>query len=139
VSNIATSTHFQSIGIIHRLSYPHTHQQEGCAERKHGHLIDTTLALLVESNLPTTFWDEACLTSCYLLNRLPTPLLKNKSPFQKLFNRTPDYTFLKIFGCACFPNLLSVPKNASSSAIVLIIKVTNAITLSLAACTSQGM
>jgi hypothetical protein len=39
-----------------------------------------------------------CLTSCYLINRLPTPLLKNKSPFQLLFNRTPYYTFLKILG-----------------------------------------
>jgi hypothetical protein len=31
--------------------------------------------------------------------------LQNKSSFQKLFNRSPDYEFLKIFGCACFPNL----------------------------------
>jgi len=63
------------------------------------------LAFLAESHLPKTFWDEACLTSCYLINRLPTPLLKNQSPFQTLFKHTADYTFLKIFGCACFPNL----------------------------------
>jgi hypothetical protein len=99
------NTYFKSIGIIHRLSCPHTHQQQGCVERKHRHLIDTTLALLADSQLPKTFWDEACLTSCFLINRLPTPLLKNQSPYQKLFNRTPDYTFLKVFGCACFPNL----------------------------------
>jgi hypothetical protein len=97
-------TYFQSIGIIHRISCPHTHQQ-GCAKRKHRYLIDTTLALLAESHLPKTFWDGACLTSCYLIKRLPTPLLKNQSPFQTLFKRTLDYTFLKIFGCACFPNL----------------------------------
>jgi hypothetical protein len=84
---------FQSKGIIHRISCPHTHQQQGCAERKHRHLIDTTLALL------------ACHTSCYLINRMPTPLLNHKSPFEKLFNKTPDYTFLKVFGCACFLNL----------------------------------
>jgi hypothetical protein len=29
----------------------------------------------------------------------------NISHFQKLFNRSPDYNFLRIFGCACFPNL----------------------------------
>jgi hypothetical protein len=99
------NTYFKSIGIIHRLACPHTHQQQGCVERKHRHLIDTTLALLADSQLAKTFWDEACLTSCFLINRLPTPLLKNQSPYQKLFNRTLDYTFLKIFGCACFPNL----------------------------------
>jgi hypothetical protein len=67
------NTYFQSIGIIHRLSCPHTYQQQGCVEKKHCHLIDTTLALIAESNFPKTFWDEACLTSCYLINRLPPP------------------------------------------------------------------
>jgi hypothetical protein len=98
-------TYFQTHGITHRISCPHTHQQQGCVERKHRHLIDTTLALLAKSHLPQKFWDEACLTSCYLINRLPTPLLQNKSPFEKLFNQIPNYKFLKVFGCACFPNL----------------------------------
>jgi len=47
--------YFQSNGITHRLSCPHTHQQQGCVERKHRHLIDTTLALLTDSNLPQKF------------------------------------------------------------------------------------
>jgi hypothetical protein len=99
------SKYFQTIGIIHRVSCPHTHQQQGCVEHKHRHIIDTTLALLAQSSLPKKYWDEACLTSSYLINRLPTPLLGNISPFQKLFSQTPDYNFLKVFGCACFPNL----------------------------------
>jgi hypothetical protein len=36
---------------------------------------------------------------------MPAPLLQHKSPFEKLFHTTPDYTFLKVFGCACYPNL----------------------------------
>jgi hypothetical protein len=35
--------YFQSVGILHRVSCPHTHQQQGCVERKYRHLIDTTL------------------------------------------------------------------------------------------------
>jgi hypothetical protein len=97
--------YFQSVGILHRVSCPHTHQQQGCVEMKHRHLIDITLALLATSSLPKNFWDEACLTSCYIINRLPTPLLKNLSPFKKLFSQVPDYKFLKVFGCPCFPNL----------------------------------
>jgi hypothetical protein len=97
--------YFQSVCILHRVFCPHTHQQQGCVEMKHRHLIDTTLALLAASSLPKKFWDEACLTSCYLINPLPTPLLKNLSPFEKLFSQVPDYKFLKVFGCACFPNL----------------------------------
>jgi hypothetical protein len=98
------SKFFQSIGIIHRLSCTHTHQQQGCVERKHRHIIDTTLALLATSGVPKCFWDEACQTSCYLINGLPTPSLKHISPFHKLFGKPLDYS-LKKFGCQCFPNL----------------------------------
>lgn len=99
------NTFFHKHGIIHRISCPHTHQHQGCVERKHRHIIDTSLALLAESHVPRTFWGEASQTSCYLINRLPTPVLENISPFQKLFNPSHDYNFLRIFGCACFPNL----------------------------------
>jgi hypothetical protein len=55
--------------------------------------------------MPLRFWDDAFQTACYLINRLPTPVLQNKSPFEKLFKSVPDYLFLKTFGCACWPNL----------------------------------
>jgi hypothetical protein len=28
-----------------------------------------------------------------------------KTPLEKLLKETPDYTFLKVFGCACWPHL----------------------------------
>lgn len=40
-----------------------------------------------------------------MINRLPTPVLNNISPFQKLFHHQPDYSTLKTFGCACYPTL----------------------------------
>ena len=46
-----------------------------------------------------------------LINRLPTPLLENKSPYEILFQRLPDYSFLKPFGCACFPNFVATSAN----------------------------
>jgi hypothetical protein len=44
------------------VSCPHTSQQNGIAERKHRHLVETGLALLAHSSLPLHFWDEAFLT-----------------------------------------------------------------------------
>ena len=41
----------------------------------------------------------------FLINRLPSPNTQNKSPFQILFHRLPDYTLLKTFGCLCYPYL----------------------------------
>jgi histone deacetylase 1/2 len=52
--------YFNSTGITHRLSCPHTHQQNGAIERKHRHLIETTLALLAQSSTPLRFGMTRC-------------------------------------------------------------------------------
>jgi hypothetical protein len=74
-------------------------------ERKHRHIVETGLTLLAHCSAPLTYWAEAFQTACYLINRLPTPILNNESPFQKLFSLRPNYNFLRIFGCACWPHL----------------------------------
>ena len=99
------SKFFESCGIAHCLSCPRTHQQNGAVEHKHRYIVETGLALLYHANIPLCFWDDAFQTACYLINRLPTTILKNKSPFETLFNSCPNYSLLKIFGCACWPNL----------------------------------
>jgi len=45
------------------------------------------------------------VTAVYLINRLPTAALNFVIPFVTLFNKEPDFHFLKTFGCACFPLL----------------------------------
>lgn len=55
--------------------------------------------------MPQKYWDEAFLTATFLINRLPTPVLSQKTPFEMLFHVKPDYSMLKVFGCACYPHL----------------------------------
>ncbi|PKU60279.1 Retrovirus-related Pol polyprotein from transposon TNT 1-94 [Dendrobium catenatum] len=59
--------------------------------------------VLIEANLPAYLWVEALNISVYLINRLPSRSLKNKSPYQLLYQRPPAYNHLKIFGCLCYP------------------------------------
>ena len=87
------------------MSCPHTHQQNGVAERKHRHIVETGLALLAHASVPFRFWSDAFSTACFLINRLPTRLRQMKTPLELLLNEVPDYTFLKVFGCACWPHL----------------------------------
>uniref|UniRef100_A0A2N9HH13 Integrase catalytic domain-containing protein n=1 Tax=Fagus sylvatica TaxID=28930 RepID=A0A2N9HH13_FAGSY len=104
-----TSTAFNTFcadnGIIHQLSCPHTPQQNGVAERKHKHLIQCALALLSQSNLPISYWSYAVSTAAHLINKLPTPLLSDKSPWESLFHTKPTLSHLRAFGCQCFPLL----------------------------------
>ncbi|KAK9051887.1 hypothetical protein SSX86_028515 [Deinandra increscens subsp. villosa] len=99
------SSFFQSLGIIHRLSCPHTSEQNGIVERRHRHVVETGLTLLSQSHVPRRFWHFAFDTAVYLINRMPSRTNSSTSPFQHLFKRTPDYTFLRVFGSQCFPHL----------------------------------
>ncbi|TXG66745.1 hypothetical protein EZV62_008020 [Acer yangbiense] len=92
-------------GVQMRFSCAYTHQQNGVPERKHRHVTEIGLTLLAHANMPLSFWFEAFTTAALLINNLPTPLLSFVSPFEKLHSRPPNYNFLHIFGCACFPFL----------------------------------
>ena len=59
-------------GIIHQTTCPYTSQQNGVAERKNRHLIETARTLLLESNVPLRFWGDEVLTSCCLINKMPS-------------------------------------------------------------------
>lgn len=99
------SQFLQHHGIIHRLSCPYSVQQNGKAERKHRNLTKTCLALLAIASLLLNFWDEAFLAATYLINRLHSCNLSQKSPFELTNHQKPYYSFMKIFGCACYPYL----------------------------------
>lgn len=47
------------------------------------------------------------MTTSYLINRLPTPLIKNGSPFEVLFCHTPSYYHLRVFECLAFATTLT--------------------------------
>lgn len=96
---------FRQLGIEHHVSCPHIHQQNSSAERKHRHVVDVGLTLLAHASMPLRFWDEAFLTACFLINRLPTRTINNTTPLERLFGKAPDYNFLRTFGSACWPCL----------------------------------
>ena len=104
-------TFFSAFGITHHVSCPQTHQQNGSAERKHRHIVETGLALLAHAHVPLKFWDDAFLTATYLINRMPTRVIDNSSPLERLFHTKPNYSLLRVFGCACWPHLRAYNKN----------------------------
>jgi transposase InsO family protein len=85
---------FQTHGISHHTSPPHTPEHNGISECKHRHIVETGLSLLTHASLPQNFWSFAFSTAIYLINRMTSPSLNYFSPFELIFKKSPNYAKL---------------------------------------------
>ena len=57
---------------------------------------------MFQSNLPTQFWSYAIKHAIHLINRVPSPINWNKTPYELLHKEPPEFSMLKVFGCLCY-------------------------------------
>jgi hypothetical protein len=108
--NKILSPYFEKEGIIHQSSCVNTPQQNGLAERKNRHLLETTRALLFQHQVRKHYWGEAVLTSTYLINRIPSRVIGFKSPLNYLsefFLKNNFYSKIppRIFRCVTYVHI----------------------------------
>jgi hypothetical protein len=96
------STILKHYGTIFHTSCAGTSQQNGRAERKLCHILDTVRALTNAASTPVSFWGKAALTAVYTINHCPSPVVQNITPYERLFGTASNYSLLKVFGCVCF-------------------------------------
>lgn len=97
---------FKSLGIIHQSSCPHTPQKNGVVERKHRHVLNVARAIRFQADIPIRFWGGCVLSAVYLINRLPTPTLQGKSPYEVFYKKKPKLDHHRTIGCLCFATTL---------------------------------
>ncbi|KAJ0590430.1 putative RNA-directed DNA polymerase [Helianthus annuus] len=93
-------------GIARQLTAPYSPQQNGVVERRNRTMLSTTRSMLKAMNMPQNFWGEAVRHAIYVLNRVPTKALVNKTPFEALKGRKPNLEHLKVFGCTAYAKVL---------------------------------
>ena len=95
-------------GIIRHLTAPYSPQQNGVVERRNRTVVAMARSLLKEMNLLLELWGEAARHAVYLLNRLPTRSLSEKTPYEAWKGYKPDIGHLRVFGCIAHMKLPSV-------------------------------
>jgi transposase InsO family protein len=99
----------QNNGIVHETSCVGTPQQNGIAEHKNRHILKIMRSLLIETNVPNIFWDNAITFAVYLMNRMPTQVNHFKTPLQVFSAHLKNNSILnlppKFFGCTTYVHL----------------------------------
>lgn len=79
-------------------------------QKKHGHLLETTDALLFQRQVSKYFWEEVILIATHLINQLPTKVLDFRSPWEVLSHHFLDFFTRNmlppwVFGCVVFVHI----------------------------------
>lgn len=58
-----------------------------------------------------SFWGDCVMTAVHIINRLLTPVLQKKTPYEVLYGTPPSYEHLRVFGCLAFATNPSHPSD----------------------------
>jgi hypothetical protein len=112
---ITLSDFLLSKGILHQKSCVETPQQNGVVERKHQHILNVARSLSFHSQIPISMWNFSIQHAVHIINRLPSPMLKFKCPYELLFKNPPSLIHLKVFGCLSYATTLQAHRTKFDS------------------------
>uniref|UniRef100_A0AAV1VHN2 Integrase catalytic domain-containing protein n=1 Tax=Peronospora matthiolae TaxID=2874970 RepID=A0AAV1VHN2_9STRA len=95
-------TFYEDHGIKQQVTVPYAHQTNGTAERAIRTIVTIGRSLLHHAKLEKCFWAEAAMTAIYIKNRLPSPKIDHKTPFEIVYKSKPSVKHMRVFGCRAF-------------------------------------
>lgn len=66
---------------------------------------------MFQMNVPKKFWSQGVLNATYIINRLPSKVLKFKSPLEVLKGKPLNLSHLRVFGATCFAHVQSIHRD----------------------------
>ena len=90
---------YEDQGIEQQTTVPYAHQTNGTAERAIRTIVTIGRSMLHHARLEKCFWGEAAMAAIYIKNRLPSPKIANKTPFEIVYKHKPSVKHMRVFGC----------------------------------------
>jgi hypothetical protein len=97
---------FEENGIVTEFTQRNSPFQNGKNERFHQTVMDMARSMLIDSNLPSNFWEEAVKYSVYILNRISSNSdPARRSGYERRYKEKPNLSLIRRFGEICFRKL----------------------------------
>jgi len=97
--------YLQEKGTQHEITTPDTPQHNGVAERMNRTLLDKVRAMLIDADLPESYWYDALEYAALLHNVAPTRALGDITPEEAWSGNKPDVSRLRVFGSRAFVHI----------------------------------
>ena len=97
----AAKESLRELGVELEFVSTYTAYQNGMSERFNRTITTIARAMLIWSGLPLSFWAEAVVYACLIYNKLPHGARGSKSPDELWYEKKPDLSRMRVFGCAC--------------------------------------
>ena len=94
-------------GIQHQNSCVYTPEQNGRIERENRTIVEAARTMKNGLGLDRRLWAEAVNYANYVINRTGKSSVKDKTPYEVMYNEKPDISNLKTFGTTAF---MLIPK-----------------------------
>ena len=93
---------YEDEGIEQQTTVPYAHQTNGTAERAIRTIVTIGRSMIHHAKLDKCFWAKAAMTAIYIKNRLPSPKITHKTPFEIVYNSKPSVKHMRVFGCQTY-------------------------------------
>ncbi|KAG3176917.1 hypothetical protein PC128_g17075 [Phytophthora cactorum] len=93
---------YEDQGIEQQTTVPYAHQANDTAERAIRTIVTIGRSMLHHAKLDKCFWGEAAMSAIYVKNRLPSPKIEHKTPFEIVYKSKPSVKHIRVFGCRTY-------------------------------------
>uniref|UniRef100_A0AAV1TCV4 Integrase catalytic domain-containing protein n=1 Tax=Peronospora matthiolae TaxID=2874970 RepID=A0AAV1TCV4_9STRA len=93
---------YEDEGIEQQTMVSYAHQTNSTAGRAIRTIVTIGRSMLRHAKLEKCFWAEAAMTANYVKNRLPSPNVMHKTPFEIVHNSKQNVKHMWVFGCQVY-------------------------------------